>query len=128
MKPTRLRFRLWNTREKIMYAPPFCKYLDITKEYHTLAPQSFINETIIMQSTGLLDINNKEIFEGDIIKYKQRFDTHGDIEQDVGEVYWDNEVAGFLIDQNYQYSFIYETMEHEIIGNIYEDPELLKGA
>ena len=84
-------------------------------------------DLVLMQSTGLKDKNGKEIFEGDILA----------VEADDGviilKVSWDDEHALFviktkkfneeaalaeLVDDN-SYPF-------EVIGNIYENPELLE--
>ena len=83
----------------------------------------------IMQSTGLFDKNGKEIFEGDII-------TNG---KDVMCMKRHN-TLGFYVEQKGKVDFIadcavLEEFEEdakeiadslEIIGNIYENPELLE--
>jgi uncharacterized phage protein (TIGR01671 family) len=79
----------------------------------------------IMQFTGLLDKNGKEIYEGDIIKYFQpysnKWDTH--------IVLWDEKFAGFgMFEYNNEWckeSDWLKIKEIEIIGNIYENPELI---
>jgi len=82
---------------------------------------------ILMQYTGLRDKNGVEIYEGDIIK---------NIQADVNEVFWYNEEPSFCY-RNYHAEALplgcdsNATMEgelftqDEVIGNIYENPELL---
>ncbi|MFL8888668.1 YopX family protein [Helcococcus kunzii] len=107
------------------------------------------SEIVLMQSTGLKDKNGIEIFEGDIAKvglYGDVFNViikFGDYEQDgSGGEYSGAEVLGFygevinyrsLIENGIYISkvdiktslFIYD--ELEVLGNIYENPELLEG-
>jgi uncharacterized phage protein (TIGR01671 family) len=80
---------------------------------------------ILQQFTGLRDKNGREIYEGDIIKYIWEKYEH-DIEDSIGEVYFDNGIFFFnreqsfcMIDSNFFENSI------EIIGNIFENPELL---
>ena len=84
---------------------------------------------IFMQSTGLKDKNGKEIFEGDIITNGQnvmcmkRHNTLGFYIEEKGKVEFIADcadLAEFEADVKEIEDFI------EIIGNIYENPELLE--
>lgn len=80
------------------------------------------DETKLMQTTGLKDKNGKEIFEGDIVDYKGR----------KALVSWHGSYASFIyrfVDElqkrNAEWNPLYLAyMRCEIIGNIYENPEL----
>ena len=85
------------------------------------------NKIELMQSTGLKDKNGKEIFEGDILG----------IETDEGilnvNIFWDNKHALFMFESKKynEKDLLAELVEDkaypfEIIGNIYENPELLE--
>lgn len=87
-------------------------------------------DCILMQSTGLKDKNGKEIFEGDIVKFPE---FNGDIY--ITPVAWDKSCAcfGVSFSGKYPVSFDYleefytELKEIEVVGNIYENPELVRG-
>ena len=90
------------------------------------------NDLNLMQSTGLFDINGKEIFEGDIVK-TTRFLGRSD---EVGGFYeYDKEFIGivkylegaWLIDTGNDAVYLWtEIEENEVLGNIYENKEYLK--
>lgn len=77
----------------------------------------------LMQYTGLKDKNGKEIYEGDILEWKSEEEGSSD----KYEVTWNEEKCGFraewLRDRKQMHS---PENDFEIIGNIYENPELLK--
>lgn len=74
----------------------------------------------LMQSTGLKDKNGVEIYEGDIIKNSY---------DEIYTVKWFD--AAFYLEEKYNGGFDYHELHLEdnkkVIGNIYENPELLEG-
>jgi len=80
----------------------------------------------LMQYTGLKDKNGKEIYEGDMCIHKQV--AGGLLSPSKAknvQIVWTELHNGWICDDGkYQYSM--QTSQLEIIGNIYENPELLK--
>ena len=84
-------------------------------------------DVILMQSTGLKDKNGKEIFDGDVLACKT------DDEVINLNIFWDEEHALFMFESKKynEQEPLAELVEDniypfEIIGNIYENPELLE--
>ncbi|MDE6796881.1 MAG: YopX family protein [Ruminococcus sp.] len=77
--------------------------------------------------TGLTDMNGKKIFEGDIIQEEYGSRNQKNIKK--FEVYWDREYAGFypIYDHEHPAGYSVEAQYSEVIGNIHDNPELLKG-
>jgi uncharacterized phage protein (TIGR01671 family) len=124
-----IKFKIYNPLRKSMHIPckiainlngkvfPDCdNWRDFTEECEQL---------ILMQYTGLKDKNGKEIYEGDICLINIWF----------GELYSKGKLPivfkkGIFGYELYCGSGDYQMMEldghEEIIGNIYENPELLE--
>lgn len=96
--------------------------LEQTREVDTF------DNVILLQSTGLEDKRDVEIYEGDICK-----DEHGDLGviklMDVDD--WDGEIhRGWFLEKvdGWAASFMdgYGQTNVEVVGNIYENPELME--
>lgn len=89
----------------------------------------FINKGVILREyTGLKDKDGKEIFEGDVLHAKGFWGIY---------IVWDKENARFgilntdwVVSQGHITKMpIFELSSvYEIVGNIYENPELLEGV
>lgn len=85
-----------------------------------------IDDEYLMLSTGLKDKNGKEIFEGDVVRQVR---THPTTENGtITGVVTMLEGAWLIVNDNEQLAsdLWSETDENEIIGNVYENPELLE--
>ena len=111
----RLKYRLWSTEQKKMY-----DWYDCTKKGPNFIYGMFIDHRMlgkgcwcIQQCTGRKDKNGKLIFEEDFVI--EKLDGFKDCKK---VVYWIGEtMTGFNLNS---------AGEYEVIGNIYENPELLE--
>ena len=81
-------------------------------------------DIILMQYTGLHDKNGQEIYEGDIVRFFSR-----DESPEVMTLIWSQDNVRFMVldNQNHDWSFD-DSNVLEVIGNIYENPELLEAT
>lgn len=84
------------------------------------------NDLELMQSTGILDKNSQEIFEGDVVRQVRTQPTTEN--ETITGVVTMLEGAWSIVNDNKQLASVLwsETAENEIIGNIYENKELLE--
>lgn len=138
-----IKFRLWNLKNKYMFSndnEELLLNIDGSSlwghkiHYYDGTDLLEIDNFEIMQYTGLKDVNDVEIYEGDIVKRTYLFDgafgkTH------IGEVVYDKEYARYVISKPKKYiepktEGLGDTLSYrstyEVIGNIYNNPELLE--
>ena len=116
-----IKFRAWDKHSKVM-SKPFDLFYSAT-----FAGQGYE----LMQFTGLTDKNGKEIYEGDILNWtgKRSKDTSEFAYRYI--ITFENGIFGYRLG-NAQVNKIeplqglIELETYEVIGNIYENPELLK--
>lgn len=118
-----IKFRVWDTISGTM--TPLHKFADwdIKNLIKDFSKPNKIENVRLMQSTGLKDKNGKEIYEGDIVLDPRRVQDHQHI-----EVFWSDNLSMFMLRNNRKTwsEELYPHVErYEVIGNIYEAPELL---
>ncbi|HEL2055131.1 TPA: hypothetical protein TY413_000424 [Streptococcus suis] len=82
------------------------------------------NDVELMQSTGLFDKNGQEVYIGDIVKCTSGCSHEVIFLKEYGGRYIGGMPAIYLSDIREGYAW---TEDEEIIGNIYENPELMEG-
>ena len=157
MRP--IKFRAWDKKERKMFIPIGYSFIDgyltcIIEDKKTM--QNNVTEHLdetwydeyreadygveLMQFTGLLDKNGKEIYESDVIRWtwpSEEIEGGADIRSDY-KVFWSEKEASFMAEylgrkvktQSVGFNSKYAEdlkpeLELEVIGNIYENEELL---
>ena len=121
------KFRAWDKRSKEMWKVSTLhiedEYVDLFKkniyENPLNDPSAKFRDVILMQSTGLKDKNGVEIFEGDVFQGPHDFGPSGFHDR--------RAVVNFDVEKGYQWEY-WLIDKIEVIGNIYENPELLGEA
>lgn len=133
------KFRAWNKKLKSMYSTDDIVFIDFEEEEICVQTIYFeqglpderdldfytFDEIEFMQSTGMVDKNDKEIFEGDVLK---TYD--GELAKVVWNEYlgcWETEFLSEIVVLSEVADVKSNRSDCEVIGNIYENPEFLEG-
>jgi len=130
-----IKFRVWDKIHNRMF-PVSCMalfnegkvnvYIDGEQRISDINNTLFSHDLELMQFTGLFDKNGKEIWEGDIIECWHEGDfnaTRQTCYVSYGDGFWQLDFGSQTFpfgDEKFS--------EFEVIGNIYENPELLNSA
>ena len=118
-----IKFRVWDNERNAMFNSKsvdidfFEGKIEITSD--TIRYDEVYTDEIkdfeLMQYVGCKDKNNKEIYEGDIVKTKEH----------IGQIIYSKGMFFIDVKEDF-YLPIYNVSEFmEVIGNIYENPDLL---
>lgn len=126
-----IKFRAWDKSQNKMYQVRGINFDNEDlwlKINETQIMGANLFEVELMQYTGLKDKNGTEIYEGDIVKYTS------ELENGIFEVKYSNcRFYGLWIEANFMdittdLFYLGCSNELEVIGNIYQNPELLEGV
>ena len=119
-----IKFRVWNKDDNKMYKVngfindlPFVDWIyDNDFEEYSIQDNYMVKNGELMQYTGVRDKNGKEIYEGDIVKY---------FTNENAEITFRN--GAFMVESNTDIDCMCSLYgEIEVIGNIYENEDLLE--
>ena len=128
-----IKFRIYDKQcEKVIPITGFryvnnsnrIKYTIIDRDGDSCTYTCKNSEIEIMQYAGQHDRNGKEIYEGDLVIVAQ------EDESELIEIKWYDDASRFVLAAStYTCDFDnYSGEDCEVIGNIYENPELMKGG
>lgn len=87
-----------------------------------------VNPETISQYTGMTDKNGKKVFEGDIVGHIQEYEISDKVES-IAVIKWNEAYTCWSIEYTNGRITAFLGMEYhriEVIGNIHDNPELLK--
>ena len=124
-----MRFRVWDKREKRMNynvrvtTTDDYKKVEAVNDYH-IWKELYKGQYELMQSTGLVDENGEEIFEGDILTDEGSFENDG---WDYATIEFDETDYTYYLDWKNEEicQSITECKNYSVVGNIYENKDLL---
>ena len=126
-------FRVWDLENEMMVYSPHSFYYDNVDKCHyyydTWADENDGRKIRckVMQFIGKFDINKKEIYESDNVKFKPCGDMSLNKalreEEIISTIIWDDVMAKFDVKWcgMMEYHLEFPSFEMEIVGNIYED-------
>ncbi|WP_154836098.1 YopX family protein [Staphylococcus pasteuri] len=102
------KFRVWDKKSKIMYSANEL-IIQIRNDDFLIALEHSLHQIknyVLMQSTGIKDVNGKEIYEEDVVEYEDKV----------------------LVARDINYQRLLECDKFKVVGNLYENPTLLGDA
>lgn len=116
-----IKFRAWYEVDEKMLN--WYEFLDTNMKNTFIAPES--TGLILMQYTGLKDVNGKEIYEGDIVSEIGHYVNSDKLVYQ--KIQWKESYSCWLRGEYQRLTpKNIKTYKIKVVGNIYENPELLE--
>ncbi len=130
-----VRFRAWHTKEKKMYYRAYQRFFSVIlcERDRTLddgrgrpVKRAWYGDCFLLESTGLEDKSRKEVFEGDVVRVKLRDKIFQGVVGPVPDTFGAGKIHPLkeLLQKNGITGYP-EDLEIEVLGNEFEDQELL---
>lgn len=124
MRSREIKFRAWTKHDKKM-----TEWDEVLKANNPAAWfTGHLKTVILMQATGIKDVNGKEIYEGDILRTTFIKDM-GEKGKGISCVIFNEFVGAWMISYTGGFggaaSDYIDRYKHEVIGNIAQNPDLL---
>ena len=119
-----IKFRAWDLKTKTMHTVENINFCETVTVQYNPVKKICLDSVLLMQYTGAKDKNGVEIYEGDIIRHQSgKYGTDFEIK-------WSPILCGFTamqIESGHPSPQLNQgTMCYfEVVGNIYENPELV---
>jgi len=132
-----IKFRAWHTGGQYPEEAQMLYVGDNLGTRHNLDCCNYLMQgqpVTLMQFTGLTDKNGVEVFEGDILEQYHFTDVNGKIHTILHRVVWSEKYDAWLClncksndenDGSCQF-WVYNKHPFAVVGNIYQNPELLQ--
>lgn len=132
-----IKFRVWDKKYNKMSSFEFMQSRNVFALADGLLPEQFIilpkhENVVLMQYTGLKDKKSKDIYEGDIIRYDEDESINHWVAGEVAQILslpgrFTARISPFEKFNGSNQNMLNEEFQDSvtIIGNIYENPELL---
>lgn len=118
-----IKFRVYDFNKKEMISHFKGARIDYALNYW----ETNIKVSKPMQYTGLKDRNDEDIYEGDIVHRRIGYSDRVGAYSEYRKITYNEELGAFIAEK--KDGFDYENLDiyflYEVIGNIYENPELL---
>ncbi len=108
-------------------------YFEVGNKVYKRMDWAYVDQATVGQFTGLFDEDGREIYEGDIIKIVEEFDDEN-VYTRIGVVCFEEGMYELQDKNGKHFAYLGWLMHNdditklEVIGNIHDNPELLKGG